>query len=77
MSRCDCCGNEYEHAFVVEKDGQRYTFDAFECAIHHLAPSCSHCGCRILGHGIESGSAVYCCAHCAREDGADGAVDHV
>ncbi len=77
MSRCDCCGNEYERAFVVEKDGKRYTFDAFECAIHHLAPGCSHCGCRILGHGIESGSTVYCCAHCAREDGADGAVDHV
>lgn len=77
MSRCDCCGNEYEHTFVVEKDGQRYTFDAFECAIHHLAPNCSHCGCQVLGHGIESRSAVYCCAHCAREDGADGAVDHV
>ncbi len=77
MSRCDSCGNEYERTFAVEKDGRRFVFDSFECAIHHLAPTCAHCGCRVLGHGIETGPEIYCCAHCARESGAEGAVDRV
>ena len=41
------------------------TFDSFECAIHAMAPTCAHCGCKIVGHGVEAGGAVYCCAHCA------------
>lgn len=77
MAICDCCGNDYDKAFVIEKDGQRYTFDAFECAIHHLAPTCGHCGCRIMGHGVEAGGQVYCCAHCAHATGYTGAVDHL
>jgi hypothetical protein len=52
------------------------TFDCFECAIHRLAPACSHCGCRIIGHGIEAGPTMYCCAHCAREAGVPGIADH-
>ena len=32
MARCDCCGNDYDKAFVVEMDGKRYTFDSFECS---------------------------------------------
>ena len=35
-----------------------YTFDSFECAIQKLAPTCAHCGCRILGHGIEEADTV-------------------
>jgi hypothetical protein len=49
--------------------GAAHTFDSFECAIQKLAPSCAHCGCRILGHGVEAGGAMYCCAHCARHSG--------
>jgi hypothetical protein len=41
------------------------TFDSFECAIHAMAPTCSHCGCKIVGHGVEAGGAVFYCAHCA------------
>ena len=41
------------------------TFDSFECAIHAMAPTCAHCGCKIVGHGVEATGAVYCCAHCA------------
>jgi hypothetical protein len=42
-----------------------------------LAPVCQHCDCRIIGHGIQVGDDFYCCAHCARKAGEEGAVDHV
>ncbi|HEY9228411.1 MAG TPA: hypothetical protein VIP11_17265 [Gemmatimonadaceae bacterium] len=77
MARCDVCGNDYERAFQVSLQGRTYTFDSFECAIHKLAPSCSHCGCKIIGHGIEDGDNCYCCAHCAHASGAHEAVDNV
>lgn len=69
MAKCDSCGNDYHNSFVVIQEGKRHTFDSFECAIHALAPSCTHCGCRIIGHGLEDGGVVYCCAHCAKTTG--------
>jgi len=33
----------------------------------------AHCGCRILGHGVEANGKMYCCAHCARHEG-EGAL---
>jgi hypothetical protein len=66
---CEVCGNHYAQAFTVVMDGVPHVFDSFECAIHQLAPVCAHCGCRILGHGLQSGSRFYCCSHCAREAG--------
>ncbi|MFC3104535.1 hypothetical protein [Salinisphaera aquimarina] len=66
MAQCDCCGNDYDKAFIVEMGGQRYTFDSFECAAHTLAPTCATCGCRILGHGTEDKNRYYCCGHCAQ-----------
>lgn len=66
---CSVCGNVYDKAFEVLMDGKRYTFDSFECAIHRLAPTCAHCACRIVGHGLEAAGAMYCCAHCAEESG--------
>jgi hypothetical protein len=53
--------------------GATYTFDSFECAAHKLAPTCGHCGCRILGHGVASGAEFFCCSHCAQSKGGDGA----
>ncbi|MCW5659589.1 MAG: hypothetical protein KIT60_17960 [Burkholderiaceae bacterium] len=77
MPRCHTCGNDYAKAFeVTTAAGQRFTFDSIECAAYKLAPSCAHCGCLILGHGIEDGSSMYCCAHCARGSGVDEAVDN-
>jgi hypothetical protein len=70
MAICDVCGNDYDKAFQVRKDGREWTFDSFECAIRELAPTCAHCGCRIVGHGLEEGAKFFCCAHCARESGA-------
>jgi hypothetical protein len=69
MARCDTCHNDYDKTFEVRKDGETYTFDSFECAIHKLAPTCEHCSCRVLGHGVEEQGAIYCCASCAREKG--------
>ena len=74
LRRCEVCGNVYDHAFVVEMSGDRHVFDSFECAIHRLAPTCAHCGCRIIGHGAQVDDALYCCAHCAREQRPDSVV---
>ena len=77
MPKCDVCGNDYDKAFQVSMHGRTHTFDSFECAIYKLAPSCSHCGCKIIGHGIEAGDSYFCCAHCAHAKGATAAVDNV
>lgn len=69
MATCEVCGNDYDKSFQVSKQGEEHVFDSFECAIHALAPSCDHCGCKIIGHGVEAEGALYCCAHCARESG--------
>lgn len=75
MPRCDVCGNEYDNAFLVTQGKRSMTFDSFECAIHAMAPSCAHCGCRVIGHGVQANGKVYCCAHCARNSGAQGVSD--
>jgi hypothetical protein len=69
MSRCEVCGNEYDKTMEIRVDGASHTFDSFECAIHALAPTCAHCGCRIIGHGDEANGTFYCCAHCAAQEG--------
>ena len=75
MARCETCGNDYDKTFEVIKDGETHTFDSFECAIHRLAPPCAHCGCRVVGHGVESDGEIYCCSHCAEELGVTGTRD--
>ena len=75
MAVCHTCGNEYDKSFDVVKDGATYSFDSFECAISKLAPTCETCGVRVLGHGVEDGGRVFCCAHCAGRAGATGIVD--
>lgn len=70
MATCAVCGNDYDKAFqVTTHDGSTQDFDSFECAIHAVAPECAHCGCKIVGHGVESDGSIYCCANCARESG--------
>ena len=53
MPKCEVCGNDYDKAFTVTMKGKAQIFDSFECAIHALAPKCAHCGCTIIGHGLE------------------------
>ena len=75
MAECEVCGNDYDKAFQVVQDGQTHTFDSFECAIHALAPVCAHCGCRIIGHGMEAEGSFFCCASCANRSGVRGLDD--
>ena len=75
MAKCDVCGNEYDKTFQVSKQGRTMTFDSFECAIHDMAPTCAHCQCRVIGHGIAADEEIYCCAHCAREHGVTSVAD--
>jgi hypothetical protein len=69
MGACDVCGSREGRMFTVTMGNQSGTFDSFECAIHLMAAACEHCGCRILGHPVESDSGMYCCLHCAKEAG--------
>lgn len=75
--KCDVCGNDYDKAFEVRMAGRTGTFDSFECAIHAMAPRCDHCGCAVIGHGVEAGGRIWCCAHCARHAGVRGIDDRV
>ncbi|MDP8987446.1 MAG: hypothetical protein M3N25_06635 [Actinomycetota bacterium] len=76
MATCEVCHNDYDKAFqVVSSDGVTRTFDSFECAIHAVAPTCNHCGCRVVGHGVEADGRIFCCAHCAGMAGVEGVRD--
>ncbi len=75
MATCAVCGNDYDKAFSVTMAGRTQTFDSFECAIHALAPHCEHCGCKVVGHGVEHDGAVFCCVSCAKHAGVVGLKD--
>jgi hypothetical protein len=74
---CEVCGNDYDRAFQVSGLGKTMTFDSFECAIQALAPTCAHCSCRIVGHGLEARGDIFCCAHCAQQEGVTELRDRV
>lgn len=66
-------GNDYEKTMVITAPGRTGTFDSFECALHAMAPTCEHCACRIIRHGVEAPDGRYfCCAHCAQIAGVPG-----
>lgn len=69
MALCETCGNDYDKSFEVIMHGESHSFDSFECAIAALAPECDHCGCKIIGHGVEEDGEIYCCASCAKHVG--------
>ena len=75
MAKCDVCGNDYDKAFRITMGSRTGTFDSFECAIHAFAPTCAHCRCKIIGHGIEANGQMYCCASCARHAGVSAVAD--
>ncbi len=69
MAICATCGNDYDKAFQITVDGESRFFDSFECAIQSMAPDCHHCGCKVIGHGVEADGVFFCCAHCASQAG--------
>ena len=75
--KCEVCGNDYDKAIEIMVEGNSHCFDSFECAIHALAPECGHCGCKVIGHGVEAADQIFCCAHCAQSAGVVGIKDHV
>lgn len=75
MGKCDTCGNIYDKTFIIHRGEETHVFDSFECAINLLAPVCGHCGCKIIGHGVEEAGKVFCCAHCASHAGAHTVKD--
>lgn len=75
MAECEVCGNHYDKSFEIHRGNAVHTFDSFECAIHALAPTCSHCSCKIVGHGVEASGEMFCCAHCARHAGVNDVRD--
>jgi hypothetical protein len=76
--KCSVCGNTYDRLMEITISGSGpRLFDSFECAIQALAPTCPHCGVRVVGHGVETADrTIYCCAHCARQEGHAGMADH-
>jgi hypothetical protein len=75
MATCEVCRNDYDKSFEVSFGGARHVFDCFECAIEALAPRCSCCGVRIVGHGVEAHGSYFCGASCARAAGESGLRD--
>ena len=76
MAKCEVCGNDYDNALEITVAGESHVFDSFECAIQGLAPTCPHCGCRVIGHGVEEKGQIFCCVHCARAAGPTELRDH-
>lgn len=77
METCSTCGNEYDKPFEVRYRGQTFFFDSLECAVHKLAPICTTCKCRIIGHGLEKDGTFYCCDSCAEKDGVTALRDRL
>ena len=78
MGTCEVCGNEYDKTFEISMSGSTHTFDSFECAIHALAPACNHCGCRIIGHGVEGKPGIiFCSAFSAQKEGVGELRDRI
>jgi hypothetical protein len=75
MPTCDVCGNDYDKTFTITRGDESGTYDSFECAIHAMAPTCAHCGCKVIGCGVEANGSIFCCAHCAREEGVTELAD--
>jgi nitrite reductase/ring-hydroxylating ferredoxin subunit len=58
LGKCAQSGNDYDKSFEVKMGDRTMIFDSFECAIQALAPVCPHCGCRIIGHGVEHNDTI-------------------
>lgn len=70
MAACTVCGNHSDTSFEIKVAGKAYVFDSFECAAQALsssAPTCSHCGCRVIGQGLRAHGVRYCGSHCATQ----------
>jgi hypothetical protein len=78
MTTCVVRGNDSHASFEITPAGRApLAFDSFECAIQALAPTWGHCDTRVIGHGVEVDSVMFCCMHCAQRVGQRSPVDRV
>lgn len=67
-TRCDICGFMTEEPLTVAYHGRTTSYCCFECAITELAPECTKCHCKIIGHGSYGQDGhVFCSHHCRQE----------
>jgi hypothetical protein len=64
MGVCETCGASYAKSFKIIINSETHEFDSLECAIQGIAPTCPHCGCRVIGHGVDSDGLTFCSHHC-------------
>lgn len=65
---CEVCGNSRKQCFEVRLGDERHVFDSFECAMRALSPKCTHCGCQLIGQGVQVEQVLYCSYSCANAD---------
>lgn len=75
MPTCYFCANDYDEAVQSQVEGLDYWIDSFESSNQTLPPQCAACGCQIIGQGVQEGSTLFCCAHCAKGAGANEVRD--
>jgi hypothetical protein len=64
MARCEFCGNDYGKAFQVQMPGRFIHIQSLR--VRHLdacANVRSHCGGQMIGHSVEAGDRILCCAN--------------
>jgi hypothetical protein len=66
MARGEPCGHHYGKACAIALAGHLPAFDNVACAMQALAPRREHCGCRIIGRGVEADGPIDGYAHGAR-----------
>jgi hypothetical protein len=69
MGKRVVCSNEYDKAFTGVMTGHKHGSDSFECALHAAPLVCAHCGCNVIGHGIECNDVIFCCVSCGKHAG--------
>lgn len=67
MTTSELHSDEYNQSFEACLSGEAQIFDSFECAFYSVAPTCAHCGHRIVGYGIETGGVFFCGTRCVHE----------
>ncbi len=73
MAKCETCGNDYDKSFTVTIAAAPTCESS--SARSSPAPACEHCGCRIIGHGVEANGRYFCCANCAHMIGVEHLAD--
>jgi hypothetical protein len=65
MAQCEVCSNKYDKGLEVMLPGRDIRLTALS-ARSGDGPACEHCGCNVIGYGIEVSGRFFCCAHCAK-----------